>query len=60
MKKHFKEEKREIPSTLRKLLAVDAHLTNAFVTWAEQVSHLRQLRVHHEFLNVRLFTLLIK
>lgn len=49
----FKEENREIPSTLRKLLAVDAYLTNVFVNWAEQVSLLRRLKAYHQLLDVR-------
>ncbi|XP_011877464.1 PREDICTED: presqualene diphosphate phosphatase-like isoform X2 [Vollenhovia emeryi] len=48
----MEEEKREIPSTLRKLLAVDAYLTNVFVNWAEQVSLLRQLKAYHRALDI--------
>ncbi|XP_071636376.1 polyisoprenoid diphosphate/phosphate phosphohydrolase PLPP6-like [Temnothorax longispinosus] len=46
------EEKREIPSMLRKFLAVDAYLTNAFVKWAEQVSLLRRLKAHNKTLDI--------
>jgi len=46
------EEKREIPSTLRKLLVVDAYLTDTFVNWAEQVSFLRLLKAHHKVLDL--------
>lgn len=41
-----------MPSTLRKLLAVDAYLTHAFVSWAEQISYLRQLKIHHKVLEI--------
>ncbi|XP_012539343.1 phospholipid phosphatase 6 [Monomorium pharaonis] len=46
------EEKREIPSTLRKFLAVDAYLTNAFVNWAEQISLLKRLKAYHKLLDI--------
>ncbi|XP_039309542.1 phospholipid phosphatase 6 [Solenopsis invicta] len=46
------EEKREVPFTLRQLLAVDAYLTNAFVNWAEQVLFLRQLKTYHKVLDI--------
>lgn len=52
MKEHFKEEKREVPSTLRKLLAIDTYLTHAFVTWAEQVSFSKRLKAYYGFLNI--------
>lgn len=51
---YIQEEKREVPFTLRQLLAVDAYLTNAFVNWAEQVLFLRQLKTYHKVLDVRL------
>lgn len=46
------EEKREVPSSLRTLLAVDAYLTNAFVNWAQQFLALRQLKTHHTVLKI--------
>ncbi|CAL1679724.1 unnamed protein product [Lasius platythorax] len=46
------EEKRDVPSALRTLLAVDAYLTNAFVNWAQQFLVLRQLKTHHTFLKI--------
>ncbi|XP_029155089.1 phospholipid phosphatase 6-like [Nylanderia fulva] len=46
------EEKREVPSSLRTLLAVDAYLTNALVNWAQQFSVLRQLKTHHTVLKI--------
>ncbi|XP_070158563.1 polyisoprenoid diphosphate/phosphate phosphohydrolase PLPP6-like isoform X2 [Polyergus mexicanus] len=52
------EEKREIPSTLRTILAVDAYLTNAFVNWAQQFLALRQLKTHHTFLKISCHTIL--
>jgi len=48
----FKEEKREVPSILRKILAVDAYLTNAFVNWTDQFLCLTQFKRHHKFLEV--------
>ncbi|EZA52143.1 phospholipid phosphatase 6 [Ooceraea biroi] len=46
------EKKREVPSTIRKVLAVDAYLTNAFVNWANQFLFLRQLKTHHKCLEI--------
>jgi hypothetical protein len=48
----FKEEKREVPSILRKILAIDAYLTNVFVNWTDQFLFLRQFKRHHKFLEV--------
>lgn len=46
------EEKRDVPSTLRKFLAVDAYLTNVFVNWAEQVLLLKRLKAYHKTLDI--------
>ncbi|XP_012233549.1 polyisoprenoid diphosphate/phosphate phosphohydrolase PLPP6-like [Linepithema humile] len=46
------EEKREVPSTLRKLLAVDAYLSHAFASWGEQFLYLRQLKTHYKVLEI--------
>ncbi|XP_015607992.1 phospholipid phosphatase 6 isoform X2 [Cephus cinctus] len=46
------KEKREIPSLLRKILAVDAYLTEQFVRTAEKFLFLRQLKVHSKMLEV--------
>ncbi|KAL0100825.1 hypothetical protein PUN28_019303 [Cardiocondyla obscurior] len=46
------EEKREIPSTLRKFLAVDAYLTHAFVSWAEQINFFKQLKTYHKAFDI--------
>lgn len=50
----FKEEKREVPSMLRKLLAVDAYLTHAFVSWAEQFLFARVLNLNCKLFEVKL------
>lgn len=55
---YLKEEKREVPSLMRKCLAVDAYLTNVVVNWAEQSSYLRQLKIYHKVLWVRVITYL--
>ncbi|KAG5345660.1 PLPP6 phosphatase, partial [Acromyrmex charruanus] len=47
-----KSDKREIPTTLRKALAVDAYLTNEFVKLVEKILPLRQLKVHNKLLEI--------
>lgn len=50
----FQQEKREIPSTLRKILAVDAYLTNAYVNQIEHFLPMKQLKMHYTTLEVKL------
>ncbi|XP_029173161.1 phospholipid phosphatase 6-like [Nylanderia fulva] len=45
-------EKREIPTLLRKVLAVDAYLTDELVKLAEKFLPLKQLKVHYKLLEV--------
>ncbi|KYM82322.1 Presqualene diphosphate phosphatase [Atta colombica] len=47
-----KSDKREIPITLRKALAVDAYLTDEFVKLVEKILPLRQLKVHNKLLEI--------
>ncbi|XP_043286234.1 phospholipid phosphatase 6 [Venturia canescens] len=44
------DEKRNVPSILRRCLAVDAYLTNVFVKNIERFLPLRQLKVHYQVL----------
>lgn len=44
--------KREVPSTLRKVLAVDEYLTSVFVKTAEKFLTLRQLKIHYKLLEI--------
>ncbi|XP_020293953.1 phospholipid phosphatase 6-like [Pseudomyrmex gracilis] len=44
------EKKREVPSFMRKCLAVDAYLTDVIAKWAEQSSYLKQLKIYHKVL----------
>ncbi|XP_063987192.1 polyisoprenoid diphosphate/phosphate phosphohydrolase PLPP6 [Diachasmimorpha longicaudata] len=48
----MEKEKREVPSLLRKVLAVDAYVTDVFVKKLERISPLRQLRVHCKLLEI--------
>ncbi|XP_011315236.1 presqualene diphosphate phosphatase [Fopius arisanus] len=48
----MEKEKREVPSLLRKILAVDAYVTDEFVKKLETISLLRQLRVHCKLLEI--------
>ncbi|KYQ49550.1 Presqualene diphosphate phosphatase [Trachymyrmex zeteki] len=48
----FKSDKREISTTLRKVLAVDAYLTDEFVKLVEKILPLRQLKVHNKLLEI--------
>ncbi|XP_015122968.1 phospholipid phosphatase 6 [Diachasma alloeum] len=48
----MEKEKREVPSLLRKILAVDAYVTDEFVKKLERISPLRQLRVHCKLLEI--------
>jgi len=48
----FKSDKRQIPTLLRKVLAVDAYLTNEIVKLVEKIVPLRQLKVHYKLLEV--------
>jgi len=50
----FQSEKRQVPTLLKKTLAVDAYLTNEFVQLIEKFLPLRQLKVHYRLLEVRL------
>ncbi|GAB1860393.1 Phospholipid phosphatase 6 [Camponotus japonicus] len=45
-------EKRQIPTLLRKVLAVDAYLTDEFVKLVEKFLPLRQLKVHYKLLEI--------
>lgn len=45
-------EKRHVPILLRKVLAVDAYLTDEFVKIVEKCLPLRQLKVHYKLLEV--------
>ncbi|KYN45395.1 Presqualene diphosphate phosphatase [Trachymyrmex septentrionalis] len=45
-------DKREISTTLRKALAVDAYLTDEFVKLVEKILPLRQLKVHNKLLEI--------
>lgn len=45
-------EKRQIPILLRKILAVDAYLTDEFVKLAEKFLPLKQLKVHYKLLEI--------
>lgn len=45
-------EKRQIPTLLRKVLAVDAYLTDELVKFAEKFLPLKQLKVHYKLLEV--------
>ncbi|XP_025263347.1 phospholipid phosphatase 6 [Camponotus floridanus] len=45
-------EKRQIPTLLRKVLAVDAYLTDEFVKLIERFLPLRQLKVHYKLLEI--------
>ncbi|XP_018311834.1 phospholipid phosphatase 6 [Mycetomoellerius zeteki] len=45
-------DKREISTTLRKVLAVDAYLTDEFVKLVEKILPLRQLKVHNKLLEI--------
>lgn len=45
-------EKRDVPSPLRKFLAVDAYLTNVFVNWVHQFLFLKQLKTYYRSLEV--------
>ncbi|KAK2585293.1 hypothetical protein KPH14_009980 [Odynerus spinipes] len=46
------EEKRQVPTILRKTLAVDAYLTDVFVRIVEKCMPLRQLKTHYKALEV--------
>jgi hypothetical protein len=48
-----RKEKREVPATLRKILAADAFLTDRFCNWANCFLPLRSLRVHYKVLEVK-------
>ncbi|KAH0952068.1 hypothetical protein HN011_008248 [Eciton burchellii] len=45
-------EKRQVPTLLKKALAVDAYLTNEFVKLIEKFLPLRQLKVHYRLLEI--------
>ncbi|XP_012279410.1 inactive phospholipid phosphatase 7 [Orussus abietinus] len=45
-------EKRNVPSILRRVLAVDAFLTDVFANTLETILPLRQLRIHYKVLEV--------
>ncbi|XP_050462487.1 polyisoprenoid diphosphate/phosphate phosphohydrolase PLPP6-like [Cataglyphis hispanica] len=45
-------DKRQIPMLLRKVLAVDAYLTDVFVKFIEKLLPFKQLKVHYQLLEV--------
>ncbi|KAL6261433.1 hypothetical protein P5V15_006526 [Pogonomyrmex californicus] len=45
-------DKRQIPTQLRKVLAVDAYLTDEFVKLTEKILPLKQLKVHYKLLEI--------
>ncbi|XP_011866194.1 PREDICTED: presqualene diphosphate phosphatase-like [Vollenhovia emeryi] len=45
-------DKRQVPTPLRKALAVDAYLSDEFVKLVEKLVPLRQLKVHYKLLEV--------
>ncbi|XP_014470707.1 PREDICTED: presqualene diphosphate phosphatase-like [Dinoponera quadriceps] len=46
------QKKREVPSLLRKILAIDAYLSDAFVKRVEHLLPLKQLKVHYTTLEI--------
>lgn len=48
----FKEEKRQVPSVLKKILDLDVYLTKAFVNTFEKYVLIRQLQTHYKALEV--------
>ncbi|RLU18780.1 hypothetical protein DMN91_009137 [Ooceraea biroi] len=49
---HLQSEKRQVPSLLRKVLAVDAYLTDELVKLTEKFLPLKQLKVHYRVLEI--------
>ncbi|KAL0111340.1 hypothetical protein PUN28_012910 [Cardiocondyla obscurior] len=47
-----KSNKRQVPTPLRKALAVDAYLTDKFVKLIEKILPLKQLKVHYKVLEI--------
>ncbi|XP_012529229.1 phospholipid phosphatase 6 [Monomorium pharaonis] len=45
-------DKRQVPTPLRKALAVDAYLTDEFVKLVEKILPLKQLKVHYKLLEI--------
>ncbi|EFN76643.1 phospholipid phosphatase 6 [Harpegnathos saltator] len=46
------QEKREVPSLLKKILAIDAYISNAFVNRVEHFLPLKQLKIHYRALEI--------
>lgn len=55
----FQSEKRRVPTLLRKVLAVDAYLTDEFVKLTEKLLPLKRSKVHYRLLEVRLIDSLV-
>ncbi|KAH0535308.1 phospholipid phosphatase 6 [Cotesia glomerata] len=52
-----KNEKREIPSGLKKILDLDVYLTNAFVKKVENFMPMKQLKMHYRALEISAHTI---